>query len=55
MKTRKLEIGKEYEVQNRYAVLESIEGSEAVLRDRFDNQFKVNIEDLAQKKSIKNK
>lgn len=53
-KIKRLMIDMEYDVQGRYAILESVEGSEAVCRDRFGNQFRVNINDVIEKK-FKNK
>ena len=46
-----LRVGKEYEVQGRFATLEAIEGDEAVCRDRFDNRFKVSIGDVVEKQN----
>jgi hypothetical protein len=53
----KLEIGKEYEVQNRFAVLEEIQGTgqfaTAVLRDRWDNRFECDIGYVQEKQPVK--
>lgn len=38
-----LVVGKEYEVQQRFAVLERIEGSTGVFRDRWDNYFECDL------------
>lgn len=45
----KLVIGKEYEVLQQFATLEAIEGDTAVMRNRWDSRFEVNIGDLKEK------
>jgi hypothetical protein len=50
---KKLKIGKEYEVQGRFAVLESIEGSMVVMRDRWDNVFECEISYIKPKRKFK--
>ena len=45
----KLIIGKEYYVHQKYAVLEAIEGSYAVMRDRYHNRFECEKTDVQEK------
>lgn len=45
----KLQVGKEYWVQQKFAVLEFISGNTAVLRDRWDNQFECDISYIQEK------
>ncbi len=45
----KLQTGKEYWVQQRNAVLERLEGSTAVCRDRWDNVFECDSAELQEK------
>lgn len=45
----KLEIGKEYWVQQKFAVLEAIEGTTAVCRDRWDSRFECDISYVQEK------
>lgn len=49
-------IGKEYEVQGRFATLEAIEGTmfpEGVFRDRWDNVFRCEMGYVKEKKRIR--
>lgn len=48
-----LEIGKEYWIQQRYAILEAIEGNTAVCRDRWDFRFECDIGEVLEKPSMK--
>lgn len=45
----KLVIGREYDVHQKYAVLEAVEGSTAVMRDRYHNRFECEKTDLREK------
>ena len=46
----KLVVGREYEVHQKYATLEAIEGSSVVMRDRWENRFECDPNDLQEKK-----
>lgn len=46
---KKLQIGKEYEVQGKYVKLEAFGESTAVCRDRWDNQFECDISYVKEK------
>lgn len=43
IKELKIEVGKEYEVQQRFAVVEQVCGSTVVCRDRWDQVFECDI------------
>ena len=49
----KVKVGREYEVQGRFAEVIAIEGSDVVCRDRFDNVFTVDKGEVQEKKAIK--
>lgn len=46
----KIKVGKEYEVQQRFATVEQVCGSTVVCRDRFDNVFECDIGYVKEKK-----
>lgn len=55
IKELKIVVGKEYEIQQRFAVVEQVIGSTVVCRDRWDNQFECDIACVREKKLPKKK